>query len=309
MLIINNDYEVYNNDDEDLEIDKLYKARDLSSNSDICIKILKKNKYIKEDFLTNLIDLSIMDLKFSCSSYAKILHLEEHGDTYFVISEYFDGRQLKDLIESDSLTLEQINFIFNKIINCMKLCYNKGIYHGSLRLDNILVDKNFNVMIYDFGFTKANKGVNIRNHRDSVYFLSPHQINIDYTDMESDLFSLGVILYYCIFKKIPFGNDKIEKNRIKDIDRGVDFSKERINILNKGLFEISKKLLSRNDKYSKYDEILIDLSNIIYSDIEDDDEEEDYEYDYIKGFNTSFFIKILAIVLCIIILVMMILQM
>lgn len=306
MFDINN-YEIYNDGSENLKPDTIYKAKDLNDNTDVCIKILPKSKYIKDKFLANLIDANTEGFNFSCNNLAEILHIDDDEKNYFIISEYFEGKTLKNLIDNRKLKIESIRFIFKQIITCMRLCDKDGKYHGSLRLDNILVDEDYNVKIYDFDITSSNKGVNIRANEDSLYYLSPHQININYTDRESDFFSLGVILYYFLFKKFPFEKAKTERDMLKNIDKGVDFNKERITVVNKGLAEISRKLLSRTDKYKNYDEILEDLSKVIYRDIERKKDTESYNNSKGSIFENSFIVKTLIIALCVIMLIMMIL--
>lgn len=56
--------------------------------------------------------------------------------------------------------------------------------------------------------------INIRSGN-NIKYLSPHQICINYTDTESDFFALGLILFECIFKKLPFGESYDEEQMVK----------------------------------------------------------------------------------------------
>ena len=149
--------------------------------------------------------------------------------------------------------------------------------------DNIFVDENYNVKIYDYGITQANKGINIRKDN-SIGFLSPHQININYTDKESDFFSLGIILFHCIFKKMPFGVGKNEADMLKLIDRGIDWNTVAVNGENTALVNIVKKLIRRTEKYNSVEEILIDLSKFMYAkaDIEENSKNTLEQEEHIK---------------------------
>ena len=102
-------------------------------------------------------------------------------------------------------------------------------------------------------------------------FLCPHQLNINYTDKESDFFTLGVILFDAIFKKLPFGVGKDEQEMLKLIDKGIDWNNVGINNENIALVNIVKKLIRRTEKYDNVNEILIDLSKFMYikADIEE----------------------------------------
>src|SRR5699024_5729980 len=110
-----------------------------------------------------------------------------------------------------------------QILKGLETAKEHGIYHGDLNPNNILVDKWYNIKILNFGVTKANNGVNIRSGN-NIKYLSPHQLCIDYTDTESDFFALGLILFECIFKKLPFGESNDENEMLKFIDKGINFN-------------------------------------------------------------------------------------
>ena len=310
MLIIDNRYKIDNEKDEDLQIDKLYRAKDLQLDSDVYIQVIRDNTTIKDTFIANLVDESMMMSNIDCDNVANILDVITDESKYYIVSEYFNGISLFDLVNKNNITLDNIIFIMKQMVTSMRMFDEKGFYHGGIRLDNILVDENYNIKIYDLGITKANGGVNIRMN-DNISFLSPHQLNINYTDIESDFFAIGVVMYYCLFKKMPFKIAKTEFDMLKNIDKGINLDPKKITIFNEPLIKIIKKLLDRKDKYNNYNEILIDLTEIMYvkADIvenKDIDLEEVY-YEEPKKDN-SFMVKLVSIIMCIIILIMIIMQ-
>lgn len=310
MLIIDNRYKIDNEKDEDLQIDKLYRAKDLQLDSDVYIKVIRDNTTIKDTFIANLVDESMMMSNIDCDNVANILDVITDESKYYIVSEYFNGISLFDLVNKNNITLDNIIFIMKQMVTSMRMFDEKGFYHGGIRLDNILVDENYNIKIYDLGITKANGGVNIRMN-DNISFLSPHQLNINYTDIESDFFAIGVVMYYCLFKKMPFKIAKTEFDMLKNIDKGINLDPKKITIFNEPVIKIIKKLLDRKDKYNNYNEILIDLTEIMYvkADIvenKDIDLEEVY-YEEPKKDN-SFMVKLVSIIMCIIILIMIIMQ-
>ena len=272
---------------------------------------LKQNKNIKDNFIPDLIDESTMILNLDSKYIANILDVISDEFTYYIISEYFEGISLFDLVNNTDLKIDNIISISKQIISAMKLCDEKGLYHGAFRLDNIFVDKDYNIKIYDLGITKANGGVNIRMNN-NIAFLSPHQLNVNYTDKESDFFAIGIIIYYCLFKKMPFEIGVNDREMLKNIDKGINFNKDRTTALSKGLVDIIKKLLDRKDKYNNYSEILIDLTKIMYVNadiVETKNKKADEEEIYIQHKKSnSFMIKLMSIIMCAVILVMVISQ-
>ena len=278
MLIIDNRYKIDNEKDEDLQIDKLYRAKDLQLDSDVYIKVIRDNTTIKDTFIANLVDESMMMSNIDCDNVANILDVVTDESKYYIVSEYFNGISLFDLVNKNNITLDNIIFIMKQMVTSMRMFDEKGFYHGGIRLDNILVDENHNIKIYDYCITKANKGVNVRKDN-CIAFLSPHQLNINYTDKESDFFTLGIILFDAIFKKMPFGIGKDEAEMLKLIDKGIDWNTVGINNENIALVNIVKKLTRRTEKYNGINEILIDLSNFMYvkADIEENEEIDEFD--------------------------------
>ena len=246
---------------------KLYKAIDLHKEEFVFIQLIKDNNFVNKKFMQNLIDESMMLNEINYEQMAKMLdigiHLTAEERYYYVVSEYFSGIELRKVIKGNYMDLSSIVKITKKILKALDTGYRHKLYHGSLSEENILVDENYNIKIYDYGITQANKGVNIRKDN-CMMFLSPHQLSINYTDMESDFFTLGVILFDAIFKRPPFGIGDNEEEMLKLIDRGLDWNSVGINDENIALVNIVKKLFRRTEKYKDVNEILIDLSKFMY---------------------------------------------
>lgn len=283
MKFVGNRYELLNCE-ESLELNKIYKARDAYDNRKVLIKVIEHTPNISKDFMSNLIDESTAIDEINSPYISKILdvgiHCTEEVVLYYIVSEYCDGIVLSDIISGNYIHLEAIITMATQILKALEQSHSHGLYHGSLKPGNILVDEFYNVKIFDFGVTKANKGVNLRSYGDLRY-LCPHQLNINYTDKESDFFTLGVILFESIFKRLPFGQATTDLEMLKLIDKGVNWNEIRAINGNEELINLIKKLMSRTKKYSSTQEILIDLSKIMYvkADIQEHEENSGDEYD------------------------------
>ena len=90
--------EIDNEKDEDLQIDKLYRAKDLQLDSDVYIKVIRDNTTIKDTFIANLVDESMMMSNIDCDNVANILDVITDESKYYIVSEYFNGISLFDLV-------------------------------------------------------------------------------------------------------------------------------------------------------------------------------------------------------------------
>lgn len=279
MKFIGNRYEVLETNGE-LKYNIFYSARDVLENRKVMIKIIEHNHNIRPDFISNLIDESTVTNELNSPYIQKIIdvgiHCTEENVLYYFVYEYSAGITLDRLILGNYIHLEAIVSMATQILKALELAHSHNLYHGDLKPKNILVDQWYNILICDFGMTKANHGINLRINND-ISHLSPHQLNINFTDKETDFFGLGLILFESIFKKLPFGTGEDEAEMLKLVDKGINWKEVYAANGNQELVNLIRKLLNRTHKYNNTQEILIDLSKILYdkADIEDEELEID----------------------------------
>lgn len=268
VIFIGNRYEITDKPIY-IEENKLYNAYDSEKNVDVKIKIIENNRYISLDFIPNLIDESVVVSELKCPYILKIIDVGVHRTVdnllYYIVYENFNGVSLSTLNKGAYLHLEALIRISTQVVKALQAYSLLGKNHGSLKPNDILVDDKYNIKIADFGITEANRGTNIRCSGNLKY-LSPSQLSIDFTDIKSDLYCLGLILYESTFKKFPFNQANTEKQLMRAIDKGVIWSKINLSGQNRDFIEIIKKLLERNDNlcYKNYNEVILSLSHFMY---------------------------------------------
>lgn len=268
VIFIGNRYEITDRPVY-IEENKLYNAYDSEKNVNVKIKIIENNRYISIDFIPNLIDESMVINELKCPYILNILDVGVHRTVdnllYYIVYENFDGVSLSTLTRGAYLHLDALIRIATQVIKALQSYKSLGKNHGSLKPDDILVDDKYGIKIADFGITEANRGTNIRCSGNLKY-LSPSQLSIDFTDIKTDLYCVGVILYEATFKRFPFSEAHTEKQLMKAIDKGVMWSKVNTNDYNQDFIDIIKKLLERNDNlcYKNYNEVLMSLSQFMY---------------------------------------------
>lgn len=268
-IMLNNRYALTVSLDKGIEENRLYEGYDTLLGKFVWLKFIKPTKYMSKTFIADFIDERTVIDNLECPYLLKVLDIGEvvinDANYIYIVSDYSKGILLSDIIRGNYLHIEGIVSIATQLVKCLNMLHSIDRYHGSLNPTNILVDSDYNIKLLEYGTTQGNGGVNIR---DSVgrYYLSPSQIVIDYSDYESDFYVLGTILYKAIFNKLPYEPSDDYTEMLKSIDKGVDWYSSVPNYLrsNIKLLDIVKKLLSRGEKYKCADEILLDLSTILY---------------------------------------------
>lgn len=132
---------------------------------------------------------------------------EEHGIQYMVM-EYVKGTDLKNYIHDYyPIPLPQVIDIMEQVLSAVQTAHANGIIHRDLKPQNILIDENKNIKITDFGIAMAasqNSMTQTNSLLGSVHYLSPEQARGSIATPQSDIYSLGIILFELLTGQVPF---------------------------------------------------------------------------------------------------------
>lgn len=130
------------------------------------------------------------------------------GDTYYIAMAYLDGRTLRELINL-GLTPPESVAIVRQILEAAGFGHRHGVVHRDLKPLNVIVDETGLATVTDFGIARA--GLSEITEEGSimgtVHYLSPEQAQGYEVSPQSDLYSVGVILYECLTGRVPFDGD------------------------------------------------------------------------------------------------------
>jgi serine/threonine-protein kinase len=158
------------------------------------------------------------------------------GSSYFIVMEFVDGTSLDRLIaEKGQLSSEAALLIFSEICKGLKHAHDKGVIHRDIKPANILLSKQGEVKIVDFGIaTTLEPGKEGLTQAGMTLgtpaYMSPEQIaDSRSVDKRSDIYSMGVMLYEMLTGEKPFPGD---------------FTADAINRINKGHYKNPKRITS-----------------------------------------------------------------
>jgi serine/threonine protein kinase/Tfp pilus assembly protein PilF len=190
---------------------RVYKVFDKKISEDVALKILKPE--ISEDEKT--IERFGNELKFT----RKIVHknvcrmydLNEDKGTQYITMEYVPGEDLKStIVRVGRLSVGKAVFVAKQVSEGLTAAHHLGVVHRDLKPQNIMIDKEGNVRIMDFGIARSlkTKGITAAGMMiGTPEYMSPEQAELKETDQRSDIYSLGVILYEMVTGRLPFEGD------------------------------------------------------------------------------------------------------
>lgn len=192
---------------------QVYKARQISLDRDVAIKILPSNLSEVEEFRERF---DIEAKAVASLMHENILQMYSKGVTddgiHYFAMEYVDGEDLADKIKRGVAFSEgeAIN-IAVQVCRGLEAAWRKNIIHRDIKPSNIMVAKNGTVKIADFGLAKsldATKKLTQTNmYMGTVAYISPEQGEGKPLDHRTDIYSLGIVLYQLLTGSVPFKAD------------------------------------------------------------------------------------------------------
>ena len=133
--------------------------------------------------------------------------IEESGDTIFIVMEFIDGIELKEKIKAGTLPYDETVNTAIQMAEGLTAAHNKGIVHRDIKASNIMMKKDGNVKIMDFGLAKIGKGSQVTKLGTTIgtiAYMSPEQTRGESLDQRTDIWSFGVVLYEMLTGGQPF---------------------------------------------------------------------------------------------------------
>lgn len=177
----------------------------------------------------------------------KLYEVLDNAKTLNLIMEFIGGLSLHSYMKKQNLRrlpANEAKVIFRQIVEAVNYCHELNIAHRDLKLENILIDKNMNVKVIDFGFsTVSNKGVASKVFCGTPSYMAPEIVkNVEYVGQGADVWALGILLFVMTCGCFPFkgANDrelfrKIENAKIV-FPEGIDLMVQ----------EVIRKILRKN---------------------------------------------------------------
>jgi serine/threonine protein kinase len=122
------------------------------------------------------------------------------------------------LLNNGPLPVDKVQRIFTQLVGAVSYVHNSSCVHRDLKLENILLDKNENVKLVDFGFTREydGKASYLQTFCGTVCYSAPEMLKGEkYAGEKVDVWSLGVILYALLCGELPFDDDDDNITRTK----------------------------------------------------------------------------------------------
>jgi serine/threonine protein kinase len=216
----------------------VYRARQLSLNRDVAIKVLPPAVAADPHLLARFRNEAAAAARITDAHVLPVFEVIEHQGTPLLILPLIDGSNLRDIIRdrsdyrngtrtkglhpwaylNDQEYLQQVLPVLDQMIDSVTAIHMAGVIHRDIKSSNVLVDRHGNAWVGDFGLARLRDAALLTQAGHPIgtpAYMSPEQrAGRSDVDERSDLFSLGATLYETLTLELPFGREGVRRDDV-----------------------------------------------------------------------------------------------
>src|SRR5687767_920151 len=195
----------------------VYKAIDSKLGRTVVIKVLPPELTAKEANLKRFEREARLASGLDHPNICTIFDLQEIDGIHFIVMQYIEGRNVRQLVNGRPLSLESALSIALQTSEALSAAHSRGIIHRDIKAGNVMVTPTGQVKVLDFGLAKLLDDEAARtsgiHHTEitevgvpygTATYAAPEQARGDRVDSRADIFSTGVLLYEMLAGTWPF---------------------------------------------------------------------------------------------------------
>jgi serine/threonine-protein kinase len=250
----------------------VYKARQLSMDRWVAVKILKPKLAANQEFLNRFHREARTAAKFSSNNVVQAIDVGAAGNMHFFVMEYVSGKTVREEIDAGRVFPEKEALdIVLQIAQALHHAYRRGLIHRDVKPANIILTAEGVAKLADLGLARSSSDrATITAEKGLVFgtplYISPEQIKgREDIDIRADLYSLGATLYHMVTGQPPF--PAAEMDEVLDAHLSGELTPpDHLNTaLSTGIGEVVEFLMAKepSDRYRTPEELIIDLECLL----------------------------------------------
>jgi serine/threonine protein kinase len=247
---------------------KVYRVEDKKIKEEVALKLINPEIASDKKTIERFTNELKMARKIAHRNVCRMFDLGEEKGMHYITMEYVRGEDLKSMIRmTGQLGLGTTINIAKQVCEGLTEAHRLGIIHRDLKPQNIMIDKEGNARIMDFGIARSLEAKSITVAGVIIgtpEYMSPEQVEGKEVDCRSDIYSLGVILYEMVTGQLPFEGDTPLSIAMKHKSEAPPNPKWQNAQIPDRLSEVILRCMKkdREKRYKNSEELLSELSKI-----------------------------------------------
>lgn len=237
-------------------------------NRSVAVKVLGSNGGLDASSKQRFLNEARLQSSLQHPNIATFYDFQEVGKELLIFMELVDGETLEDLAERRFYSIEESLKVFESIVGAIGYVHSNGILHRDIKAENVKVNSSGQAKLLDFGIAKDTNSqalTRVGGVIGTPKYLAPEQFDGKPASIQTDIWSLGILLYKMLTGKTPFEGEILEQ-LILQIIQGNYQPAENLNpAVPKEVSNIIKRCLAldASQRYQTTDELLRDVRQIL----------------------------------------------
>jgi serine/threonine-protein kinase len=207
----------------------VYKGRQISLDREVAIKVLARELASDKDFIERFDREASALAKLSHPNIVPIIDKGSHEGVYYFVMDYVQGNTLRDLLRGNRIPQDTTIKITLQVCRAIAHAHANGVVHRDMKPENVLLDREQNVRIADFGLadivgtqtwgtlTGSNMAMG------TAHYMAPEQRrDAKRVDLRADIYSMGIMIYEMLTGEIPAGHFKRPSEQAPGVNAAFD---------------------------------------------------------------------------------------
>jgi serine/threonine-protein kinase len=246
---------------------RVFLAEDMDLHREVAIKVLQDRYNEDAQFVERFAREARAAAGLNHPNIVAIYDRGQADGSYYIAMEYLDGETLKDVILREGPLPERRAIdIALQLLAALRFAHRREVIHRDVKPHNVMVLRDGRVKVADFGIARA--GDSEMTEAGSIVgtaqYLSPEQARGQHVGPESDLYSVGVVLYEMLTGRVPFTGDSAVAIAMKHVQEAPVPPRQIVPAIPAELEQVVLRAMAKDPsrRYHSADEMGMDLDRV-----------------------------------------------
>jgi serine/threonine-protein kinase len=244
----------------------VYRAHDKLLERDVALKVLHQQFTADDDYVERFRREARSVAQLSHQNIVTVIDRGEQDGRQFIVFEYIDGENLKSLVEREGpLPEREAIRLTLQIARALGFAHEHGLVHRDVKPQNVLLNGSGEAKVTDFGIARSLEVHGGLTQTGTVLgtsdYIAPEQARGAKVDAQSDIYSLGAVLYELLAADVPFPGDNFVAVAMRHINEPPPSIRERRPDVSPRLDAAIRRSMAKDprDRFGSMDELCREL--------------------------------------------------